>query len=510
MRHSRKAVMAERYKLYMKKHVFNGKYFVRNVQIGLGLVLVVALIVGMSMMFLSVREDAVTAKADVSIKAALLGLDVTEENATRATKKAKEVAVTEEITTEVAETDVVQITQEVENVAVVEEATTEATTEEPSLFDDRCIAKVEESLNVRMEPDSDSEFVGQMPNGAIAKILGTSGEWTKIKSGDVTGYVLSEFILTGKDAESFSSQYVTLTGTVLEDGVNIRADRSVDAEILHVFDKGDTVSVVEVPEKEENSEVTESEETEVEDVVEDDVAPQIAGDDSIDNSVMAYAAAAGVKVDENAEADAKAEEEEATVDNPSIDWITVCLEDGQIGYVSSEFIQIDELYELAVSAEELQRIAEEKARMEAEEAARIAMAESSNSSSSSSSNYAYDSDSSSSSSSSDNYVGDTTTPVTADSSGDCLGTFTITAYCGCSQCSGGSGLTATGTVPAEGRTIAADTSVLPYGTQVVIDGVVYTVEDCGSGVCGNHIDIFFSTHERALAFGRRTMKVYRY
>ena len=52
--------------------------------------------------------------------------------------------------------------------------------------------------------------------------------------------------------------------------------------------------------------------------------------------------------------------------------------------------------------------------------------------------------------------------------------------------------------------------MLPYGSQVVIDGVVYTVEDCGSGVKGNHIDIFFSTHAKALAYGTKTVKVYKY
>ena len=86
----------------------------------------------------------------------------------------------------------------------------------------------------------------------------------------------------------------------------------------------------------------------------------------------------------------------------------------------------------------------------------------------------------------------------------------MTAYCGCEKCSGGNSKTASGTTPTEGRTIAADTSILPFGSQVVIDGVVYTVEDRGSGVNGNHIDIFFSTHAKALAYGSKTVKVYKY
>ena len=112
--------------------------------------------------------------------------------------------------------------------------------------------------------------------------------------------------------------------------------------------------------------------------------------------------------------------------------------------------------------------------------------------------------------SSNNYEGATTEPVTTKESGELIGTFTITAYCGCSKCGTGSNRTAMGTTPTEGRTIAADTSILPFGTQVVIGGVVYTVEDTGSGVRGNHIDIFFATHAKALQFGRKTMKVYKY
>ena len=42
----------------------------------------------------------------------------------------------------------------------------------------------------------------------------------------------------------------------------------------------------------------------------------------------------------------------------------------------------------------------------------------------------------------------------------------------------------------------------------MIDGIVYTVEDKGSGVNGNKADIFFSTHEEALAYGRKTREVF--
>lgn len=90
-----------------------------------------------------------------------------------------------------------------------------------------------------------------------------------------------------------------------------------------------------------------------------------------------------------------------------------------------------------------------------------------------------------------------------------LGMFVITAYCPCVRCCGKSdGITATGTIATEGRTIAADPTVLPYGTKVIINGHEYTVEDCGGSIKGNKIDIFFNSHEDALQWGRQTLEVF--
>lgn len=90
-----------------------------------------------------------------------------------------------------------------------------------------------------------------------------------------------------------------------------------------------------------------------------------------------------------------------------------------------------------------------------------------------------------------------------------IGTFKITGYCGCSSCCGKTtGITASGTKATAGRTIAADTSKLPFGTKVVINGHTYTVEDRGGAIRGNRIDVFFSSHAKALEWGVRYCDVY--
>ena len=114
---------------------------------------------------------------------------------------------------------------------------------------------------------------------------------------------------------------------------------------------------------------------------------------------------------------------------------------------------------------------------------------------------------SASSNSSSSSSGAAATPAYA-AGGSYLGTYTITAYCGCAQCCGKTnGITASGTQATANRTVAADSS-LPFGTQIVIGGQVYTVEDRGGAITGNRIDIYFNTHQEALNFGRKTMEVY--
>lgn len=92
-----------------------------------------------------------------------------------------------------------------------------------------------------------------------------------------------------------------------------------------------------------------------------------------------------------------------------------------------------------------------------------------------------------------------------------IGTFTAYAYCPCETCCGqwSGGPTASGVLPEEGRTVAADWDVLPAGTEIYIDGFGWrTVEDTGGAIRGNTIDIFFESHEEAAEFGIQEVELY--
>lgn len=102
-----------------------------------------------------------------------------------------------------------------------------------------------------------------------------------------------------------------------------------------------------------------------------------------------------------------------------------------------------------------------------------------------------------------------------------IGTFTATAYCPCVKCCGiwsaehpsrdadYAQRTSSGTIPEEGRTISADWDVLPKGSEVVINGHPYIVEDTGGAIKGHRIDIYFESHEAALEFGVQEVDIYR-
>jgi 3D (Asp-Asp-Asp) domain-containing protein len=108
-------------------------------------------------------------------------------------------------------------------------------------------------------------------------------------------------------------------------------------------------------------------------------------------------------------------------------------------------------------------------------------------------------------------------------------TLEATGYCKCQECCGwkrnlllqpvyayGSqkgekkkiGVTASGKKAKPGRTIAADTSIYPFGTKMNIPGYGWgVVEDRGGAIKGGKIDLFFRTHKQALKWGRKTLRV---
>lgn len=100
--------------------------------------------------------------------------------------------------------------------------------------------------------------------------------------------------------------------------------------------------------------------------------------------------------------------------------------------------------------------------------------------------------------------------------GHSLGTFTITAYCGCSECCGayaeGRGDVVYGAIGeplTANYSIAVDPNVIGFGETVMINGQQYKAQDTGGLIKGNRIDIYMDDHEEALKWGVQYIEVYK-
>ena len=93
-----------------------------------------------------------------------------------------------------------------------------------------------------------------------------------------------------------------------------------------------------------------------------------------------------------------------------------------------------------------------------------------------------------------------------------LGTFITSGYCNEAYyhiCNDGTpDTTATMTTPTPGRTIAVDPTVIPYGSEVMINGHTYIAEDCGNAIKGKRIDILYDNHDIAFAHGMQEVEVF--
>lgn len=214
-------------------------------------------------------------------------------------------------------------------------------------YENFAIAKVNDYLNVRSFASTEGEIVGHMYNGSVCEILerveGEDGIWFRVVSGSVEGYVKSDYFIYGDSALEVIGDYVRKVAIVQCNFLNVRADASIDSSIVGSVEAGDKLDLY-------IEEVEEIVETTVETVTAED-----ADDDaSIDS-----------EIDEIAE---DIEEE--------IQWVKVYYTAEKVGYVSSEYVIIQEDYICAKTIEEerAEALAKEEAEKRRQEQAAAAAA----------------------------------------------------------------------------------------------------------------------------------------
>ena len=105
-------------------------------------------------------------------------------------------------------------------------------------------AQCEEYINIRQNPDTDSEVVAKIYNHGAAEIEEQDGDWYKIRSGNAEGYVKAEYFATGEAAEAIAEQAAYRVAEVYPEQLNVRTEPSEDSDVVTTASKDQELEVV--------------------------------------------------------------------------------------------------------------------------------------------------------------------------------------------------------------------------------------------------------------------------
>ena len=184
--------------------------------------------------------------------------------------------------------------------------------------------------NVRSGPGTEYSIVGRMYDGSVGSVIDEIDEsladdpdpdddndqWIRIRSGEVEGYVLNNFLVTGVNAYNRLEEQTQYYAEILVSQLNVRKEASIDSACLTYVTRGERYRIV----------------------MENGTDPRV------------YLAAREVEAgDEELEDD-------------GMDWVKIVYSEGKTGYVSADYITITEEYKTAKTLEEIR--AEEEAERE--------------------------------------------------------------------------------------------------------------------------------------------------
>ena len=107
------------------------------------------------------------------------------------------------------------------------------------------ISSASEYVNIRKKASIESKVIGKLYRGAAATILSNEGEWIKVQSGECTGYVSSQFLATGLQAEEMAEEYGNRVATVNTTTLNVRKKPNTESACLTMIPIGEKYEILE-------------------------------------------------------------------------------------------------------------------------------------------------------------------------------------------------------------------------------------------------------------------------
>lgn len=106
------------------------------------------------------------------------------------------------------------------------------------------IAQVDGYVNVRAEASVEAEVVGKLYNNAAATILGEKGEWYKVTSGNVIGYVRKDCVVEGEEAQNVGQSVGKRIATAAQ-SLQVYAAMDASSQVLYEVEANETMQVLE-------------------------------------------------------------------------------------------------------------------------------------------------------------------------------------------------------------------------------------------------------------------------
>ena len=114
-----------------------------------------------------------------------------------------------------------------------------------SMIGELAFAQCEEYINIRKEPDENSEIVAKIYNDNAATIISRTGDWYQVTSGNAFGYVKADYLVTGDEASAIAEKVQYHIARVHPEELYIRSEKSEDSTAVgsvHQADELDAVS----------------------------------------------------------------------------------------------------------------------------------------------------------------------------------------------------------------------------------------------------------------------------
>lgn len=132
------------------------------------------------------------------------------------------------------------------NIKADEKNTTKETnTTTASKYANKAVADIYSTttLNIRKKGSINAKIVGKMKKGNIATVLKKGSEWSKVRSGNVTGYVKNQYLIFGDEIEDFAKENVKKVAKVQAETLRVRKKASTDSKIVTLVSEDDKLKV---------------------------------------------------------------------------------------------------------------------------------------------------------------------------------------------------------------------------------------------------------------------------